>query len=211
MLITVLLGTADLRLIRSLCSHAIDFFLLPLSIEFHETSPNTTEDLRDELEYANRSLLLLLFTTPPPVTAPGPSTTPNLPPTVIAQTLVAKHLPCVYLSATLLAYAPTIERPVYRVLRSDLSRTWHKLPPALVISTLGSAIRLRQVKAVSAENKTGWSRKWPTYVPGRLGWQMAAVVRAPGGIRAIMENIFGENAILQNGRGMCLYSTKRSC
>lgn len=192
-----------MRLIRSLCSHVIDFLLLPLSIEFHETSPDATEDLRDDLESANRSLLLLLLTLQPPATAPGPSTRPNLPPTVIAQTLVAKHLPYIYLSATLLAYAPTIERPVYRDMRTDLSRTWHRLPPSVVISALGSAIRLRQVKPISEGTKSGWIRNWPTYVPGRLGWQMAAVVRAPGGIRAIMENIFGENAILQNGRGMC--------
>lgn len=42
---------------------------------------------------------------------------------------------------------------------------------------------------------------WPSYVPNRLGFQLAAVVRRPGGSIAIMENILGENAVLEGGRG----------
>jgi len=140
-------------------------------------------------------------TSPPPASSAGPSTRPNLPPTVIGQVLTIKHLPQIYLSATLLAYAPTIPGAVHQDTRTILLRSRQRLAPTVVISAIGTAIRLSNSKADDT-GVEGWNRNWPTYVPNRLGWQMSAVVRRPGGIRAIMENIFGENAVLQGGRGM---------
>jgi hypothetical protein len=165
------------------------------------TAANATEDLQLQLKNTIRTLLSLMNTSPPPASSAGPSTRPNLPPTVVGQVITIKHLPYIYLSATLLAYAPTFPGPAHQGLRTQLLQSWQRLAPTVVISAIGTAIRLQNGKGPDMETE-GWNRTWPTYVPGRLGWQMSAVVRRPGGIKAIMENIFGENAVLQGGRGM---------
>jgi hypothetical protein len=82
-----------------------------------------------------------------------------------------------------------------------------KFNPSMVISTLGTAIRL---KGKSDDKEAGleeWKRDWPGYVQNRLGWLMSCQVRRPGGIKAIMENVFGENAVLQGGKGMFAQGT----
>ena len=134
---------------------------------------------------------------PEPESSAGPSTRSNIPPTAVGQVIILKHLPYLYLSATLLAYDPTISREEHEDLRGQLMTQY--LNSSFLISAIGAAIQIS--KGGGDESDKGWRMDWPAHVPSRLGFLLAAEVRRPGGTIAIMENILGENAALEDGRG----------
>ena len=134
---------------------------------------------------------------PEPESSAGSSTRSNIPPTAVGRVIILKHLPYLYLSATLLAYDPTIRREEHEDLRGQLMTQY--LNASFLISAIGSALQISKGKGV--ESDQGWRMDWPTHVPNRLGFLLAAEVRRPRGSIAIMENILGENAVLEGGRG----------
>jgi hypothetical protein len=192
-------------LIRALCSNVIDLLLLPLTIELKEADNKPTKDLQTQLKGTISTLLRLMYPSPSPEpeSSAGPSTRANIPPTAVGQVIVLKHLPYLYLSATLLAYDPTIPREEHEDLRRQLMTQY--LNSSFLISAIGTALQIS--KGGGGDTDKGWRLDWPAHVPSRLGFLLAAEVRRPRGSIAIMENILGENAVLEGGRGT---SDKRS-
>ena len=186
-----------MRLIRFLCSTVIDLLLLPLTTKYKKRDVEATEEVQGRLKDTIQTLFGLMYPVPSPESSAGPSTRPNTPPTTVSHIIRIKYLPYLYLSATLLAYDPTIQKEVHQDLRGQL--ILQRFNSSLLISAIGDALQIS--KGRGAESNKRWRLDWPTYVPNRLGFQLAAIVRRPGGSIAIMENILGENAVLEGGRG----------
>lgn len=47
-----------------------------------------------------------------------------------------------------------------------------------------------------------WTRVWPAYVESAIGVLLSAQVQRPGGVRAVMENVFGEAANMTGPEGV---------
>lgn len=72
------------------------------------------------------------------------------------------------------------------------------------MSALGAVMKL-QIKLpkdrMKGKDAKGWTRDWPGYVMDVAGGMMSAQVRRPGGVRAVMENVLGEAANLNDRSG----------
>lgn len=58
------------------------------------------------------------------------------------------------------------------------------------MATLSTALKI--VQGGKRKPPRGWSRTWPQYVENTISTQLSAQVLKPGGVKAVMENIFGE-------------------
>ncbi|KAK4683728.1 hypothetical protein P7C73_g6500, partial [Tremellales sp. Uapishka_1] len=191
-----LLGTADLRLLRLLLSHTMASYLLPQSVAYLDRIAAQTSPAATSLAAALVQIHHLLHIVPPPVSS-GPSKGfPSLP-TIITQTLLTSHLAPIILSTVLLSYTPTTPPAVHAGLRKTLLAVLASLPPTQSIASLGAVLRLLQLSKNGSAR--GWMRKWPGYIGDAVGALMSAQMRRTGGVRALMENMFGEAGNLSDG------------
>jgi hypothetical protein len=113
-----------------------------------------------------------------------------LPYTPITQTLLSAHLSPIFLATVLLAYTPSTPPPVHADLRSSFLETLNGISPTQALGALGGAMQLVQGGKQGPGN--GWKRRWPDYVEATVSGMMSAQVRRPGGVKAVIENVFGE-------------------
>lgn len=191
----VLLGTADLRVIRLLLNHCIASYLLPQAIEHLSHLQGGTGD---SVDFQNTIICLFDLIRPSIRSDLDESTSRHEPPTVVSQTIINAHLPPIILSAILLAYTPTAPPQKYARLRSKLQEVVRWISPTQALSTLGAVLRMCQ-HGQKAQPR-GWSRKWPSYVIDSVTSFMTYQMERPGGIRAVMENTFGEAGNLGESR-----------
>lgn len=213
-----MLGTADLRLVRLLLSHSIASYLLPQAIAYHQALPSPSEPQTTRFSNTLESILGLMVVVQPPddkVSEAGPSSLqrqrPALPATFITHTLLFAHLPPVLLSIILLAYTPTTPPSIHAILRASFLKVLATLSPTQCIAAFGATLKLRaRVKrSAPGRDQQGWHRNWPGYVYDVSGGMMSSQVRRPGGVKAVMENVFGEAANLSDQSGtsceICLF------
>lgn len=184
-LTTVLLGTADQRLVRLLLQHALVSYLLPLTLSYVAgLRSRTPADLR--LPEAVTTFLSLAETAAPP-TGGSSSRTPH---STITQTLLSTHLPPLMLASITVGWTPTAPPATYAAVRTQLLHTLASLSPTQAMGALSTALKIVQAGKMKAPK--GWTRTWPSYVEGTLGTLLSNQVMRPGGVRAVMENVFGE-------------------
>ncbi|OCF31043.1 hypothetical protein I316_07314 [Kwoniella heveanensis BCC8398] len=191
---SVLLGTADLRLIRLMLQHTTFSYLLPLTAQYADALPNISQETSSALSTALESSLKLLKTSGPPTPAAGPSSRAPTPPTVITQTLSTSHLIPIFLSTLILAYTPSIPSEQHAPLRSAFMQSLLSLSPGHAISSLVNVLKLLVSGRKEGAKINGWVREWPKYPEGIINGLLTAQVRRPGGVRGLMENVLGETA-----------------
>lgn len=133
------------------------------------------------------SAFLALADTPAPPT--GGSAT-RIPHTSITQTLLSSHLPAVVLASVTVGWTPTTPPATYAHIRTQLLQTLGTLSPTQAMGALSTALKI--VQAGKNKPLKGWTRTWPAFVEGSLGTLLSNQVLRPGGVRAVMENVFGE-------------------
>jgi hypothetical protein len=99
----------------------------------------------------------------------------------------------------LLAYTPSTPPPVHAGLRTTLLETVNGLSPTQSLGALGGAMQV--VQGGKKGPGKGWKRRWPDYAEGSLSGMMSAQVRRPGGVKAVIENVFGEEG--NRGASLC--------
>ncbi|CAK9786131.1 hypothetical protein CC85DRAFT_257343 [Cutaneotrichosporon oleaginosum] len=179
-----LLGTADQRLLRLLLQHALVSYLLPLVLAY-------VAGLRERkavdpcLSEAVSTFLGLTDTPSPPS---GGST--RIPHTSITQSILSSHLPPLMLAGIVVGWTPSAPPATYSALRAQLLHTLSELSPTQAMGALSTALKI--VGAGKTRPPKGWTRTWPAYVEGTLGTLLSNQVLRPGGVKAVMENVFGE-------------------
>lgn len=183
----VLLGTADLRVVRLMLSHAVASLLLPLTLAYVVGLPRRAA-VDPRLPAAVNDLLSLLETPSPP--AGGSSSARAKHSTAITLALAHSHIAPLTLAAVTLGWTPTVPPPTHAALRSRLVSAISAFPPAQAMASLSAA--LQTIQAGKRKPPRGWARVWPAYVEGAIGTLLSGQVQRPGGVRAVMENVFGE-------------------
>lgn len=185
LLTPVLLGTADQRLVRLMLQHALVSYLLPLTLAYVAGLPSRTP--ADPRLPAAVSAFLALAETPAPPTGGSATRTPH---STITQTLLSSHLPPLMLASITVGWTPTAPPATYASVRSQLLTTLSLLSPTQAMGALSTALKI--VQAGKRKAPKGWTRTWPAFVEGTLGTLLSNQVMRPGGVRAVMENVFGE-------------------
>lgn len=202
-----MLGTADMRIIRALCDQSIVLLLLPLAIIYRDALPTDPGTAATRFRPIIESYLDILTTRHPPSPPVGPSTRSSLPPTVVTQSM-SKHLAYVIISTILLSYTPTIPPEVNGPLRRQLATVLGGFPPSRTIQEVSAALAHWQKGSTGPKSPpVTFSCKWPVYVKDSLAGLMAHEVRRPGGLRGLMLNLFGENAVMQGATGKSFFLT----
>jgi hypothetical protein len=178
------LGTADQRLLRLLLQHALVSYLLPLVLAY-------VAGLRSRAPVDPRlpaavSIFLALTDMPSPPS--GGST--RIPHTSITQSILSSHLPPLMLAGIAVGWTPSAPPATYAGLRGQLLHTLSALSPTQAMGALSTALKI--VGAGKSRPPKGWTRTWPSYVEGTLGTLLSNQVLRPGGVKAVMENVFGE-------------------
>ncbi|TXT03818.1 hypothetical protein VHUM_04339 [Vanrija humicola] len=181
-----LLGTADLRTMRLMLSHAVASLLLPLTLAYVIGLPQRAA-LDPRLPAAVNDLLSLLETPAPPA---GGSHARVAHSTAITLALAHSQLAPLVLAAVTLGWTPTVPPPTHAALRSRFVSALASFAPSQAMSALSAA--LQTIQAGKRKPPRGWARVWPAYVEGAIGTLLSGQVQRPGGVRAVMENVFGE-------------------
>ncbi|GMK57294.1 hypothetical protein CspeluHIS016_0401280 [Cutaneotrichosporon spelunceum] len=179
-----LLGTADQRLLRLLLQHALVSYLLPLTLAY-VAGLRSRAPVDAHLPAAVSTFLALTDTPSPPS---GGST--RIPHTSITQSILSSHLPPLMLAAIAVAWTPSSPPNIYANLRSQFLQTLSALSPTQAMGALSTALKI--VSAGKSRPPKGWTRTWPAYVEGTLGTLLSNQVLRVGGVKAVMENVFGE-------------------
>lgn len=197
----VLLGTSDLRLVRLMLSHVVSSALLTLVSTYTAGLPRTAANCDPRLQLALHSLLKLIEAPQPPASS-STSTALGapLPPTAITQTIISSHLTPIIIGTVAVGWTPTSPPAAYAPLRAELLRILEGLPPTQAMASLGRSLKLLQSGKKKAPR--GWVRSWPAYVEGAIGTLMSAQVQRPGGVKAVMENVFGEASNMLGPEGV---------
>ncbi|BEI84139.1 hypothetical protein CcaverHIS002_0407430 [Cutaneotrichosporon cavernicola] len=179
-----LLGTADLRLVRLLLQHALVSYLLPLTLAY--VAGLRSRAAVDARLPAAVSTFLSLTDTPSPPS--GGST--RIPLTNITQSILSSNLPPLMLAAIAVGWTPSAPPATYSGLRAQLLHALSALSPTQAMGALSTALKI--VGAGKSRPPKGWTRTWPAYVEGTLGTLLSNQVLRVGGVKAVMENVFGE-------------------
>jgi len=70
------------------------------------------------------------------------------------------------------------------------------------MASLGTALKLLQSGKSKKQAPRGWVRPWPGYVEGAIGTLMSGQVQRSGGVKAVMENVFGEASNMLGPEGV---------
>ncbi|KAL1405390.1 hypothetical protein Q8F55_009021 [Vanrija albida] len=181
-----LLGTADLRVVRLMLSHAVASLLLPLTLAYVVGLPRRAP-LDPRLPAAAGDLLSLLESPAPPADGSGARVTHS---TAITLALAHSHLPPLVLAAVTLGWTPTAPPPTHAALRAKLVSALAGFAPSQAMAALSGA--LQTIQEGKRKPPRGWTRVWPAYVEGAIGTLLSGQMQRPGGVRAVMENVFGE-------------------
>ena len=205
--VLVLLGTGDLRLIRMMISLLMDQCLVECSRlipQIATIDPTQLMDLGKSV-----SVLLKLCESPhPPSSQRKPNTDSGdsdtgtnhnqarqLPPTAITQHIHLHYIPKVILATILVAYPPTIPPPVFAGLRIRFRNLFNTEGTTNAI--LGHSVAaIRLATAKDPKDESGWNRVWPRYAVEALGRQLDGLVSRPGGVKALIYNVMGADAVM---------------
>lgn len=169
--------------------HAVVSFLLPLTLAYVAgLSQGRNAVLDSRLPVALHAFLSLTESQSPP----SGSSTAHAPVTVVTQTLVTSHLPAVLLATITVAWTPTVPPSTHAALRSRLMAALATLSPTQAMGVLSGALKI--VQGGKRRPPKGWTRTWPSYVESAIGTLLSSQVLKPGGVKAVMENVFGEAA-----------------
>lgn len=125
---------------------------------------------------------------------PDQSSSPRLPPTAITQHIHLHYIPKIILACMLVAYPPTIPPRVFAELRTKFRAFyWTEGTINTMLGHSVSAIRLATAK--DPKDETGWNRVWPRYAVEALSKQLDDLVARPGGVKALIYNVMGADAI----------------
>jgi hypothetical protein len=153
--------------------------------------------LLNTLEY----LIKLLEPPLPPSTSSANSTPARLPPTSITQTVVTAHLTPIIIATVAVGWTPTAAPPTFSSLRAQLIRALDSLPATNAMASLGTALKMLQTGRTKKPPR-GWLRPWPGYIEPSIGMLMSAQLQRPGGVKAVMENVFGEASNMLGPEGV---------
>lgn len=186
-----MLGTADLRLLRLMLQHAVVSYLLPLTLAYVAGLPSGAS-VDPRLPAALATFFDLTKTPLPPPSASSSSSTSRVTPvTAVTQTVITSHLPAITLATITVAWTPTVPPATHAALRSQLMAVLNNtLSPTQAMGTLSTALKI--VQGGKRRPPKGWTRTWPPYVESTIGTLLSNQVLKPGGVKALMENVFGE-------------------
>lgn len=194
---SVLLGTADLRLMRLMLAHVVSSALLTFVSAYVSGLPSRAPV--DPRLLTMLSTLIQLVASPQPP-AGGSNASAPLPPTAITQTIITAHLTPLLIAAVMAGWTPTAPPATFASIRASLLTALAGLPATQALASLGTSLKLLQSGRKSKPR--GWVRSWPPYADGALGTLMSGQMQRPGGVKAVMENVFGEAANLLGPEGV---------
>lgn len=182
-----MLGTADLRLLRAMVDIVMKH-LLDLTSHF---VPQLSHVSVVETKPWSNTLTLLHTLASSPVSPDGRT----LPPTAITQHVQLHFLPHVYLSSFLLAWAPSFPPSAFQATRALVKdRLVGSASKVVMLRTLWRTIGFADGK--SGIDSTGWNRSWPRYAKIAASRMVDMVIVSPGGVRALIYGMIGEEAVL---------------
>lgn len=108
----------------------------------------------------------------------------STPPTILTQ-LTQPHLSTTTLCSITLGWTPSNPPHLFGYLRSKIIKLLNEAGPGQAMAILSGATR-----AIRTSLKAG--RKFPVYVERTIGMLLSRQLVAPGGVRGLMDNVFGE-------------------